>query len=114
MASLQHGWQYEPALIHQDLILRPDAVFLPETLKTGSRIFDRIRSICKIAELLLEVDFPRERAYIRKQLHGRLFITRDPTDTILFATSHPRSGQQRYRWERQADGVELGYLVSSE
>jgi hypothetical protein len=94
--------------------LRPDAVFLPETLKAGGRIFDRIGSICKIAEPLLEVDFPRERAYIRKQPHGRLFITRDPTDTIFFPTGHPRSGQQRYRWVQQADGADLGYLVGSE
>jgi hypothetical protein len=92
--------------------LRPDAVFLPETVKCGPRIFDRIAAVSRIAEPLLEVDrLKGERAYIRKQPHGRLFITRDPADTIFFPTGHPWSGQQRYCWERQTDGAELGYLI---
>jgi hypothetical protein len=92
--------------------LRPDAVFLPETMKSGPRIFDRIAAVSRIAEPLLEVDRSKaERTYIRKQANGRLFITRDPADTIFFPTGHLRSGQQRYRWVRQADGAELGYLV---
>ena len=94
--------------------MRPDAVFLPETVKAGGRIFDRIAAVCKIAEPLLEVDRPAgEKAYIRKQPHGRLFITRDPLDTIYFPTGHPRSGQPRYRWDRLADGTELGYLTET-
>ena len=93
--------------------MRPDALFLPESLKTGCRVFDRIMSICHIAEPLLQVDYPAgERAYIRKQPHGRLFISRDPADTIFFPTGHPKCGQPRYRWERQTDGLELGYLIS--
>jgi hypothetical protein len=92
-------------------VSRPDALFLPETAKAGGRIFDRVAAVCRIAEPLLGVDFARgERAYIRKQPHGRLFITRDPTDTIFFPTGHARSGTPRYRWKRRADGTELGYL----
>jgi hypothetical protein len=92
---------------------RPDALFLPESIKTtGGRIFDRVASVCRIAEPLLEVDFAAgERAYIRKQPHGRLFITRDPADTINFPTGHPNSGRSRYRWEKRGDGTELGYLI---
>jgi hypothetical protein len=93
----------------------PDALFLPPQPVGSGRIFDRITAVCRIAEPLLEVDYKGgERAYIRKQAGGRLFITRDPADTILFPTGHPRSGQPRYRWERQADGAELGYLIDAE
>ena len=91
---------------------RPDALFLPESLKTGARIFDRVDAVSKVAEPLLEVDRAAgERAWIRTQPHGRLFITRDPTDTILFPTCHPKSGQPRYRWEKLEGGFELGYLL---
>jgi len=94
--------------------MRPDALRMPESMKSGSRIFDRVASICSIAEPLLGVDYKGgERAYIRKLQHGRLFITRNPADTIFFPTGHLRSGQQRYHWERQPDGTELGYLIES-
>jgi hypothetical protein len=95
--------------------MRPDALFLPPQPIGSGRIFDRVKAVSLIAEPLLEVDYKGgERAYIRKQAGGRLFITRDPTDTILFPTGHPRSGQPRYRWERRADGTELGYLVDAQ
>ncbi len=91
---------------------RPDAVFLPESAKGGGRIFDRVAAVSKIAEPLLGVDYAAgERAYIRKMPHGRFFVTRSRTDSIYFPTGHPRSGTPRYRWEQQADGAELGYLV---
>ena len=94
--------------------MRPDALFLPEAIKSGGRIFDRVAAVCRVAEPLLGVDYAGgERAYIRKQPHGRLFITRDPADTIFFPTGHARSGAPRYRWERTADGAELGYLIES-
>jgi hypothetical protein len=78
----------------------------------GGRIFARVAAVSRIAEPLLQVDYAGgERAYIRKLPNtGRLFITRDPADTIFYPTGHPRSGQQRYRWERRPDGTELGYL----
>lgn len=92
--------------------MRPDALRMAETAKSGGRIFDRVRSICLIAEPILQVDYAGgERAYICKLQHGRLFITRNPASTVYFPTDHPRSGQQRYRWERQPDGTELGYLL---
>ena len=91
---------------------RPDALLLPTQPVAAGRIFDRVMAVCRLAEPLLEVDYKGgERAYIRKQAGGRLFITRDPADTILFPTGHARSGQPRYRWERRADGAEIGYLV---
>jgi hypothetical protein len=91
---------------------RPDALFLPESLKVGPTIFARVDSVCDVAEPLLEVDRAAgERAWIRTQPHGRLFITRDPADTILYPTNHPKSGQPRYRWENREGGVEVGYLL---
>ncbi len=90
---------------------RPDALFLPETVKRGDRIFERVAAVCRIAEPLLECDYPREKAYIRKMPHGRLFITRDPADTINYPIDHPKSGQPRYRWEKRDGGVQVGYLI---
>jgi hypothetical protein len=94
---------------------RPDALFLPASVKKGRRIGDRVRSVTSIAEPLLEVDYAGgERAIIRDQRDGRMFITRNPLDTIYFPTGHPRSGTPRYRWERRTDGTELGYLLDAE
>jgi hypothetical protein len=91
---------------------RPDALILPAARKSGARMSERVRSVCDIAEPLLGVDFAAgERAWIRQQPHGRLFITRNIQDTMLFALDHPRSGQPRYRWVPQADGSEWGYLI---
>ena len=57
---------------------------LPESVRAGGRIFDRVNAVCAVAEPLLEVDYAGgERAYIRKMPHGRLFVTRDPADSIL-------------------------------
>lgn len=90
---------------------RPDALFLPESVKAGGKLRDRISAVADIAEPLLEVDRSAgERVFIRKQAHGRLFITRDPYDTIFFPTGDPRSGAARYRWEKRDGGIEIGYL----
>jgi hypothetical protein len=32
-------------------------------------------------------------------------------DTICFPRDHRLSGQPRYRWEKQLDGSEWGYLL---
>jgi hypothetical protein len=94
--------------------MRPDAVFLPKSVKSGGKLRDRITTVADVAELILECNRSAgERAYIRKQQHGRLFVTRDAHDTILFPTGHPRSGSPRYRWERQDGGVEVGWLLEA-
>ena len=91
---------------------RPDALMLPAALKAGGRMSERVRSICLIAEPILGVDFAAgERAWIRQQPHGRLFISRCKTDTLHFPIGHPRAGRQRYRWERRTDGTEIGFKV---
>ena len=92
---------------------KPDALMLPEDRKRGTRMVDRVASIADIAEPVLDVDRTRgERAYIRLQGHGKLFISKSTFDTILFPKDHPRDGQPRYRWELQPDGAEFGYLIS--
>ena len=94
-----------------DEIIFPDALFLPETIKAGARQIDRINSVLEVAEPMLGVDRGRgERAYIRRQPGGRLFITRDPADTLLHPVGHPLEGADRYRWSPRADGVEFGFL----
>ncbi len=72
---------------------------------------DRITSICDIAEPLLGIERAAgQRAWIRQQPHGRLFVTCDPLDTINFPTDHPRSGAPRYDWVDCTDGIRRGYL----
>jgi hypothetical protein len=89
----------------------PDALLVPETLKAGARLLDRINSILNVAEPILGVDRALdERGYIRRQPGGRLFITKDPADTLLHPLGHPREGSERYRWSARPDGIELGYL----
>jgi hypothetical protein len=91
---------------------RPDALMLSSNQKRGARLIDRVASIAEIAEPILGVDRAAgERAWIRQQPHGQLFITRDLADTICFARDHRLSGQPRYRWEKQCDGSEWGYLI---
>ena len=91
----------------------PDALMLPEGRKQGTRMVDRVASISGIAEPLLQVDRARgERAYIRLQGNGKLFVSKSIVDTILFPKDHPRDGQPRYRWELQPDGAEFGFLIS--
>jgi hypothetical protein len=90
----------------------PDALMVPEGLKTGARMPDRVASVALIAEPLLLVDRSKgERAYIRIQPGGRLFVTKDVHDTILFPKGHGRDGQPRYNWVPQDNGLEYGYLV---
>jgi hypothetical protein len=90
-----------------------DALILPESLKSGATQLDRIDSILRAAEPLLGVDRSRgARAYIRRQPGGRLFVTADPRDTLLFPIGHPREGQARYAWTPGPDGSERGRLVA--
>lgn len=90
----------------------PDALLLPEAWKTGQSQLDRIDSILAIAEPLLNLDRAAgQKAYIRRQPGGRLFVTADPTDTLRFPLGHPREGNPRYRWVARDDGSEHGFLV---
>lgn len=89
-----------------------DALIVPESWKTGGTQLDRIDSVLRVAEPLLGVDRSRgEKAYIRRQPGGRLFITTDPCDTISFPIGHPREGRPRYAWTTSPDGSERGSLV---
>jgi len=83
----------------------------PAGCKKGPRMVDRVASICDIAEPLLGVDRTNGgHAWIRQQPHGRLFVTRDPLDTINFPNDHPQSGQSRYDWVDGPDEIRRGYL----
>jgi hypothetical protein len=90
----------------------PDALILKESVKRGTRFINRVNSIADIAEPILGVDRSRnERAYIRQQPQGKLFITKSIHDTLLFPKWHDRENEERYRWEVQPDGSKFGYLV---
>ncbi len=89
-----------------------DAVMISEKAKSGNRMVDRVASVAQLVAPILGVDFPKgERAFVRLQQHGKLFVTKSPYDSIYFAKDHAREGQPRYRWVAQADGSEWGYLV---
>ncbi len=90
----------------------PDALCIPERFKRGRTLWERMNSILDLAEPLLEVDRVRgDRAYIRRQGDGWLFVTRDPEDTLYFPLNTPLRGRPRYRWLDSADGIRRGYLV---
>jgi hypothetical protein len=90
-----------------------DALMVAEARhKYGRRLIDRINSICEIAEPLLGVDRNAgQRAWIRRQYGGWLFITRDPEDTIYYPLSSPLRGRDRYAWVMGSDGIKRGYLT---
>lgn len=91
----------------------PDALILSTAAKQGARMVDRVARICEIAEPILGVDRAAgQHAWIRRTMQtGVLFITRDPADTMLFPRDHPRSGQDRYRWEIASNQMQYGWLV---
>ena len=91
----------------------PDALFIPEALKRGRTMKDRMNSVLDLAEPMLGVDRPSGgRAYIRKQPGGQLFITRDPEDTIYHALTSPLRGRDRYAWLAGPDGIRRGWLTA--
>src|SRR5579885_1333645 len=91
----------------------PDALFVPERMKRGRTLYERMCSILDVAEPLLGVDRAAgQRAYIRRQGDGWLFVTRDPMDTIYFPLNTPLRGRPRYDWIDGADGIRRGYLVA--
>jgi hypothetical protein len=90
----------------------PDALFIPEKMKRGRTLYERMNSILEVAEPLLGVDRARgDRAYIRRQGDGWLFVTRDPHDTIYFPLNTALCGRPRYNWLDEADGIRRGHLV---
>jgi hypothetical protein len=90
----------------------PDALFIPEKMKRGRTLYERMNSILEVAEPLLGVDRARgDRAYIRRQGEGWLFVTRDPHDTIYFPLNTALRGRPRYNWLDEADGIRRGHLV---
>lgn len=89
----------------------PDALLVPEGLKRGRTVAERVDSICNIAEPILGVDRTQgQHAYIRRQGDGWLFITRDPRDTIYAPMTSPLRGRPRYDWIDTPDGIRRGYL----
>ncbi len=92
----------------------PDALFVPDRLKSGRTMKDRMNSVLDIAEPLLGVDRRSGgRAYIRKQPGGQLFITRDPEDTIYHVLTSPLRGRERYAWLAGLDGIRRGWLTEA-
>lgn len=93
---------------------RPDAVLIPDSAKQGATKLDRIDSILRIVEPILEVKRPPERAYIHQQGMA-LFITRDPRDTMKGKNGTELEGKPRYAWEAAnvpgIDGLLVGRLI---
>ena len=81
LAVLQLRRVDQPAVVYEDVMPRPDALFLPQTGGAG-RIFDRVKAVCQIAEPLLEVDYAGRRAGIHPQAAARPAIHHPrPADT---------------------------------
>ena len=95
---------------------RPDAVMAPPSIKVGKTVFIRVNRVLDFVEPLLQVDASKgEKGHVRTLYppDGRLFITRDPRDTVYFPKLHDREGQPRYNWVDSDNGVQLGYLVET-
>jgi hypothetical protein len=91
----------------------PDALFIPESLKRGRTLRERIDSVLDLAEPILGVDRAKgERAWIRRQPGGMLFVSRDPNDTICHPDASPFRGRHRYAWVAGADGIRRGWLTT--
>jgi hypothetical protein len=91
----------------------PDALMVPEKMKQGRRQIERINSILDIGEPLLGIDRSLgERAYVRRQGDGWLFVTKDPQDTIYFPLRSPLQGRPRYDWIDCENGIRAGYLTT--
>jgi hypothetical protein len=89
----------------------PDALFVPEKMKRGRSLWERMNSILDIAEPILGVDRSKGgRAYIRRQGNGWLFITSDPADTMYYPLGTPLQRRPRYLWIDGPDGIRRGYL----
>ncbi len=58
-----------------------------------------------------KVKHPRNRAYIRIQPGGMLFVSRDPNDMLCHPQDSPRAGQSRYRWETRENGFKYGWII---
>lgn len=92
----------------------PDALFIPEKLKRGRTLFERMNSILAFSEPMLGVDRSRgERAYIHRQPGGWLFVATSPFDTIYHPQRTPLQGRPRYAWVEQAGGIRWGYLTEA-
>jgi hypothetical protein len=95
--------------------MRADALLIPEIMKDGRRQIDRINSILALAEPLLGVNRSvGERAYVRRQSDGWLFITKDADDTLYTTLRSRRPGQPRYEWLDLSNGVRAGHLMQEE
>ncbi|MHB8359799.1 MAG: hypothetical protein ACYDCP_09940 [Thermoplasmataceae archaeon] len=90
----------------------PDALIMPEHLKSGARMSGRVQSITRIAEPLLAVNRDAgERAHIRILKGKKLFVTKSPYCSLYFPIWHDREGEPRYTWVTQPDGIKFGFLV---
>lgn len=92
---------------------RADAVRIPLNWKpsTGDYLAIGLWLARKMSELLQCDKSNGETAHVRQQV-DHWFATRHIHDTIFFPNTHHRARQPRYRWVKQDDGVELGYLVA--
>lgn len=93
--------QYDAAKVTAEYINRKDLPKSPQ----GARGF------LDIVEPLLGLK--RGKGHCRNQA-GFVFVTGDPTDTLLFPTDHPRAGEERYEWvegEGEIKGIFFGTLT---
>lgn len=89
----------------------PDALLVPERLKSGATSRDRLDSILSWAEPMLGLG--RGRVWIRRQPGGTLFVSGDPADTLYHAARTPLQGRPRYTWVDGELGIQRGYLTEA-
>ena len=84
---------------------KPDAIRAPLGFAGPGDSFARLSKLQ--ADLAPILGVPR--LFVRHQ-GSEHFITGDPSDTLLFPSQGPRSGEPRYEWNDRGDGVLYGEL----
>jgi hypothetical protein len=84
---------------------RPDAVRVPRGFAGPGDSLARLSRLQDALAPILEIP----RVFVRHQ-GTEHFVTGDPSDTLLFSSTSPRAGEERYVWEDRGDGILRGYL----
>jgi hypothetical protein len=83
----------------------PDAIRVPRGFAGAGDSQARLSRLQAVLAPILEVP----RVFVRHQ-GTEHFVTGAPSDTLLYPSMSPRSGEARYVWEDRGDGILRGYL----
>lgn len=89
-----------------------DALYIPESLISGSDALDLGEKLNEIARPLLGLKPGEWVGFKSPQPQDGVsyrFVIKHPDDTKMFPKLHPKTGQFRHDWIDGPDGIKLGY-----